>query len=128
MDLFATALALAGIPAPADRPIDGISLLPILQGAGPGERNVFFYYRDTKLFAVRKGPYKVHYVTQTGYGPAKPEVHNPPLLFNLEQDPAERFDIGKDHPDVIADIGKEVEKFKANLVPGKDQLVEVVKP
>ena len=128
MDLFNTALAVAGVPLPADRPIDGVSLLPVLLNTGPTERNLFFYYRDTKLFAVRKGPYKAHYVTQTGYGPAKPEVHNPPLLFDLEQDPAERFDISADHPNVIADIAKEVERHQANMVPGKDQLAEVENP
>jgi arylsulfatase A len=44
------------------------------------------------------------------------------LLFNLNIDPSERFDVAKDHPDILADIAREVEKHCANLVPGKPQV------
>jgi arylsulfatase A len=49
------------------------------------------------------------------------EKRDPPLLFNVVQDPSERFDVARDHPDVIAAIQRAVEKHQAELVPGKAQ-------
>ena len=37
------------------------------------------------------------------------------------KDPSEKFDVVKDHPDVLADILREVEKHRTHLVPGKPQ-------
>jgi arylsulfatase A len=124
MDLFATSLTLAGVPLPKDRPVDGVDLSPVLFGNGQGNRNVFLYYRDTAIFAARKGPFKAHFTTRSAYGKDQPVAHDPPLLFHLNHDPGEQFDVAKDHPEVLADIVKEVEKHKAALVPGKPQLEE----
>jgi len=33
-------------------------------------------------------------------------------LFNLENDPGERFDIAAEHPEIVADIQKEIEKHR----------------
>jgi len=125
MDLFNTSLKLAGAPLPTDRVMDGVDLSPILFGTGESLRDTMIYYRGDELFAVRKGPWKGHFTTANGYAsPGNPlafEQHDPPLLFNLEADPSERFDMAKEHPEVIADIRREVEKHRANLAPGKPQ-------
>ncbi|MHC4674830.1 MAG: sulfatase family protein [Planctomycetota bacterium] len=124
MDIFATCLKLAGVELPSDRIIDGKNLASILFGTGPCQRKVLFYYRGTKLMAVRKGPWKVHLITQGGLTrDADPTiVHYPPLLYQLEYDPSEKYDVGKDHPEVIADILKEVERHRAQMKPGEPQL------
>lgn len=127
MDLYTTIIKLAGGEVPTDRVVDGLDLRPALFGTGPSPRKTMFYYRGTELFAVRKGPYKAHFVTQSGYRGDKPVKHNPPVLYNLEHDPSEKYDVAKDHPDVIADIMKEVEKHRANLKPGEDQLAKRIK-
>jgi len=122
MDLFNTSLKLAGLPIPTDRVMDGVDLSPVLFGTGRSLREVMFYYRGEELFAIRKGPYKAHFQTAPGY--AKPmvfEKHDPPLLFQLDHDPSERFDVAKDHTDVLADIQRNLEKHRANLVPAKPQ-------
>ena len=49
------------------------------------------------------------------------EPHDPPLLFNLAQDPSEKIEIAKDHPEIIAEIQRELEKHRAGLVPGTRQ-------
>ena len=121
MDLFSTALELAGATQPADRPIDGRSLLPTLRGDTVSERP-FFYYRDTEVWAVRKGPYKAHLTTRSGYGPTPPVVHETPLLFHLEHDPSEQHDIAAQHPEVVADLLKEVERHRAGVQPVPSQL------
>lgn len=125
MDLFNTCLSLAGLPIPNDRIIDGVDLSPILFGTGPSRRDTIIYYRGDELFAVRKGPFKAHFQTSPGYAGVGAKVvfekHDPPLLFHLGHDPAEKFDVTKDHPDVITDIQREVEKHRANLTPGEPQ-------
>jgi arylsulfatase A len=122
MDLFNTSLKLASVPIPSDRVMDGVDLAPILFGTGKGLRDTVFYYRGDELFALRKGPFKAHFQTAPGYAnPLTFEKHDPPLLFRLDHDPSERFDVAKDHPDVLADIQREVEKHRAALVPGKPQ-------
>lgn len=87
--------------------IDSIDLTAALKGTGPSPRNELFYYWDSELRAVRKGKYKAHFITSGAYD--DPEVrtaHNPPLLFDLSMDPAERFNIAAEHPEVVADLIK----------------------
>jgi arylsulfatase A len=122
MDLFTTGVKLAGGKVPDDRVIDGVDLTPALRGTGPSPRQTMFFYRGTRLFAVRKGPYKAHFLTQAGYGQPAPKKHDPPLLFHLGHDPSEKYDVAGDHPDVLDDLAKAVEAHQAKLKRGKDQL------
>jgi arylsulfatase A len=121
MDLFNTALTLAGVSIPNDRLMDGVDMTPMLLGRGPSRRNLMFYYRTDQLYAVRKGPYKLHLVTAMGYSTEPPQGHSTPVLFQLENDPGERFDVAAEHPDVVADILHEVEAHRKDLVPGTPQ-------
>jgi arylsulfatase A-like enzyme len=122
LDLMPTFVSLAGGTLPDDRPIDGVNQTPLLLGTGPGQRDRMFYYRGAQLFAVRHGPFKLHYQTRAGYGQARAEVHDPPLLFHLPSDPSERFDVAKDNPGAIAAIEEIVAEHRAKLVPGEPQL------
>ena len=121
MDLFTTAATLAGANVPGDRVLDGIDLSGLLTGTGKGRDN-FFYYHGEQLYAARLGPYKAHYTTRPGYGPAKPEKHDPPLLYHLGDDPGETLDVAKQHPEVLAAIAALVQTHRANLVPVASQL------
>src|SRR5205814_4101581 len=108
MDLFTTAAALAGAALPSDRVIDGFDLRSTLTGVGSNPTRVLFYYWDNELRALRKGAYKAHLITGSAYGEGEPRrEHNPPLLFNLADDPGERRDVAAMHPDIIADLMKE---------------------
>jgi len=122
MDLFTTSLALAGAEAPGDRVLDGVDLSPALFGTGKSPRETMFYYRGTELYAVRKGPYKAHFITQPAYGPGARIVHDPPELYHLENDPGEQFNVTKDHPDVVADLIAEAERHKKTVTPVESQL------
>ncbi|MGQ9650042.1 MAG: sulfatase family protein [Phycisphaerae bacterium] len=124
MDLFPTFIKLAGGEVPRDRVIDGVDMSPVLFETGSSNRKTHFYYRGQRLMAVRKGPWKAHLMTQIGYGQKEPEKHDPPLLFQVEQDPSERFDVAKEHPDVVADLLAEIERHKATIQPVKCQLTD----
>lgn len=114
LDLLPTAAAMARAPLP-DRPLDGYDILPVLKGDGPSPRDFFAYYRGDRLYAARLGPWKAHFFTQTAYpsGPLVP--HDPPLLYQLEHDPGERFDLATDSPQVLAAIRARVEDHKARI-------------
>lgn len=116
LDILPTFCKLAGIEPPSDRPLDGYDIREVLKG-GPSPRREMFYYRAYELMAVRLGPWKAHFLTQAGYGQPQPERHDPPLLFHLEIDPSERFNVAAQHPEVLAEIQALVEKHRAGLKP-----------
>lgn len=122
MDLFTTFSQMAGVPVPDDRIIDGQDLSAVLLEGGSSPRETVFYYRGRELFAVRQGAFKAHFITQGSYGPPAREVHSPPLLFNVEEDPSEQFDIAAEHPQVLLQIQQIVAAHQTQLVPGEDQL------
>ena len=125
MDLFTTFSALAGVPMPKDRVMDGYDLSSTLFKNAPSPRKGVFYYRGTQLYAARLGNYKAHYITQGSYGQFGDKVvHDTPILYNLNEDPSENFDIGANHPEILADIDRMVKEHQSNLVKGKDQLAD----
>lgn len=124
MDLFTTFSKLAGVEIPKDRQIDGNDLSPVLFEGKPSPTEAVYYYRGDQLFAVRVGSFKAHYITQAPYGNDR-EQHNPPLLYNLDIDPSEKYNIADKHPDVLAKIQKVVDEHNANMVKGEDQLKDL---
>ncbi|WP_255443932.1 sulfatase [Robiginitalea sp. SC105] len=121
MDLFTTFSHLAGVPVPEDRAMDGIDLGPVLFEGEPGNRKEMFYYRGDELYAVRLGDFKAHFKTQSGYSPDKQE-HDPPLLFNLQTDPSEQYNLNQSHPQILQQIRNAVRSHQATMVKGPDML------
>ena len=68
LDLLPTFCALAGVNAPTDRVLDGYDLSAALLGKGRSPRQTMFYWRGSKLYAVRNGSFKAHFITQSEYG------------------------------------------------------------
>jgi arylsulfatase A len=124
LDILPTSCALAGVKLPSDRIMDGFDLSPTLFGKSHSPRQIMFFYRGTRIFAVRKGAYKAHFITRSGYGPDGETLHSPPLLYNLEHDPSEKYDLSENHPEIIEDIMAELERHKSTVVPVKNQLDE----
>lgn len=116
LDLLPTFVSLAGGTPQDDRPLDGADLSPVLLGTGPSPRDTMFYYHGATLYAVRKGRYKAHFLTKTSYvGQREPERHDPPLVFDLDLDPAERFDVAADHPGVVAELRALADAHRAEI-------------
>jgi arylsulfatase A len=122
MDLFTTALQLAGAKLPEDRPIDGVDLRPLLLEGKPLPERPYFFYRGAKLAACRLGEWKAHFFTQTGYGGPAAETHEPPALYHLGKDPGEKLNVAAEHPEVIERIRAAVKAHQDAMVPGAPQL------
>jgi arylsulfatase A-like enzyme len=106
MDLSATFAAIAGAKPPADRPFDGINLLPILADEQPEQSRTLCWRinrtgRQQK--AVRHGNWK--YI-QDG---------NVEMLFDLTYDIAERRDVSFQNPEVFANLKRRLAAWEADL-------------
>jgi arylsulfatase A len=121
MDLYTTFSTIAGVAVPDDRTVDGIDLSSVLFEGGESSRKDLFYYRDDILYAVRLGNYKAHFITQGGYKSDK-IFHDTPLLYNLNTDPSEQYDIANTNPAVIAEIQNVIKHHNEKLIKGPDLL------
>jgi arylsulfatase A-like enzyme len=129
LDLMPTLVTLAGGQPPTDRTLDGSDVSPVLFGTRPSPREVMFFYRGEHLYAVRKGPFKAHFVTEDAYGQDRHRTeHDPPLLFQLGHDPSERFNIADRRPDVVAEVRKIVEQHRKTVQPVENQLDKRIQP
>lgn len=122
MDLLPTFAKLADVQLPSDRVYDGYDIFPVLSGTGKSKRDVVFYYRGTEVFAVRKGAYKAHFITQPEYGSNVKTVQDPPLLYNLNVDPSEKYNIAEEHPDIIQEIKQVLAEHHKTVVAVENQL------
>ena len=136
MDILPTFCKLSGTELPDDRTYDGYDISPLLFGTGKNERDIIFYYRGQKVYAIRKGNFKAHFITQNEYGsttahpvtdPATiitstPEIHETPLLYNVSVDPSEKFNIAEQHPEVISEIKTILAEHLSGIVPVENQL------
>ena len=125
MDIFATISELSGVDMPDDRIMDGTSLMPIFQDASAEIRDEVYYYLGAELFAVRKGPWKLHYKTLTPYRGEQPVAHDPPQLFHLLLDPSEQRNVAEAHPDVIEMLNAVALEHQNEFVPPPSVLEQV---
>ncbi|MEM6708710.1 MAG: sulfatase [Pseudomonadota bacterium] len=114
MDIFSTVLSLAGVEPPEQ--LDGKDLSGTLLRRESSPRNGLFYYRSGELRAYRRGPFKLHLITEGAY--QRPPVrtdHEEPLLYHLHNDPAERFDVSAQYPEVVAAMLSDIDAHRESL-------------
>jgi len=122
MDLLPTFCNMAGTKLPQDRVYDGFDISQVIYGKGKSPRDEVIYYRGQKVFAIRKGAYKAHFIIQSEYGNDGPRELATPELYNLNVDPSEKYNIAEQHPDVIAEIREILKEHLATVVPVENQL------
>jgi uncharacterized sulfatase len=92
-DIFGTVAAAAGVSPPADRPIDGVDLLPFAAGAAGNPHQALFW---------RSGHYQVvladGWKLQTTERPAKT------WLFDLKSDPREEYNLVDQFPEKAREL------------------------
>ena len=123
LDVLPTIFRLTGEPLPKDRTIDGRDISPLLapkkfSGAVP---EFTFFYTDpgNKVSGMRKGPWKLHteLYTQIGdnYGYTNVTFNNP-LLFQVEHDFGERFNVAATEPAKVKELQDLEAAFKQKAV------------
>lgn len=124
LDLLPTFAAMAGAEVPGDRVLDGFDQSAWLTGNEPSARKSMFFYRDHRLMAIRHGDHKAHFITQTSYVPKRraPQVHQPPLLYDLAIDLREQNDVAAQSPEILEAIAKVREQHEAAMEPAASQL------
>ena len=123
LDLLATFCQLSGAELPTDRTLDSFDLSPALLGQGESPRRTMFFYTRGVLHAVRHDNYKLHWLTREPVHYGRPAIpHDPPLLYDVEQDPGEQYDLAAQHPEVVRELQALVVEHQRTVQPVVDQL------
>jgi len=123
LDLLPTIASLARAELPDDRIYDGYDLSPALLGKDVNPRDEMLYYHSSKLFAARKGKYKLLYFSNNPKGyPERIKKLKKFKLYNLEEDPSEKNNIIDQHPEIVAEIEEMVALHLETVVPVENQL------
>lgn len=117
MDLYPTILNLAQADLPTDRKLDGVDIYPILTGNRDQGNELVYYYNQDELYALRKGSWKIHFKTKSSESKEEGVIQDPPLLYNLDVDPSERFNETANYPEIIEDLQREYSEHIRSLQP-----------
>ena len=119
VDVFATAAAASGTALPADRVIDGVDLLPFVNGTANGPPHKILVWDAGSYQTVLVGDWKLQIIEKT----------HQQWLFNLVQDPTEQVNLAETHPEkagelkaILADLNR-----NARAKPKWPSLLEVPK-
>ena len=145
MDIFTTMAQLAGGRIPNDRIIDGKNILPLLtlkEAVSPHQ--FMFHYCGTAIHAVRYRPatgnvtWKAHFITPN-WGPGTEHCaqtgstclcfgehvtkHDPPLLYDITNDPYEEHQVDTtQYHDIILKMKEATEKHMQGIRPVPEQM------
>ena len=106
MDLTATILAISGAKVPADAKLEGINLMPMLNGGQPVPRTLFWRVNFTGLNqkAVRDGNWKLLLE-----GTAR--LH----LFDVVKDPGERDDLASSNTALVRKLYQQIAAWEKDV-------------
>ena len=107
LDLAGTIVALAGVAIPEEKPLDGVNLIPYLNGKNKSKPHETIYLRqfDRNRYAVRNGNEKIVILWKGGS----------PSLYDLSNDIAEENDLAKERPDRVREIDELRKKWNRQL-------------
>lgn len=127
MDWFPTIARLTGTKLP-DHPIDGLDLWPLLteSGAKSPHRDLFFYFNDCQLQAMRSGKWKLYFphnlvsTEQTELGrDGKPGKNShrkvETELYDLIDDIGEQKNVASEHPEIVMAMQERADAAREEL-------------
>ena len=114
LDISATALALAGVEPPKDRPLDGVNLAPFFTGEKTGDPHKMLLWRmkARNIWAVRMGDWKL--VAAHGWHDIPASVGKPRLI-NLGSDPGEFLDVSAQSPEKFTELKSAFDAWEKTL-------------
>lgn len=108
IDLFPTLCDLAQVPVTATKPMDGVSLKPLLMGdpaaASWPDREIISFQAGGKgrSISVRSQKYRLDAAG---------------ALYDMEADPDQKTDVAAQHPDEVARLKQVAKQFSAEVAP-----------
>lgn len=128
IDILPTLAAIADAPLPMKK-IDGVNLLPVLQGDenATARKTFYYYYRRNSLEAVTDGTWKLVFPhpgrTYVGFQPGRdgsPGVVDEDFLvagalYDLRRDPGEHYDVSESYPEIVAALEKVASTARRDL-------------
>jgi len=128
MDLFPTFCNLAGAKLP-DVALDGYDITETIRFGKENRDRIIYFYRFSTLYAVRKGPYKAYFREYKGDRKTnEPQyIHDlaKPELYNVDHDPAEKYDIAGQFDEVVTELKVLFREHEKSVVPVENQLDKI---
>jgi arylsulfatase A len=121
IDLLPTLAGIFGGDVPAN--VDGVDIWPMLTGKQPFiDRDILLFFDGLQLQCAHWGPWKLHVARYNSYAwtlePLNGRVNLPlprPELYNVDDDPAEGYDMAPEKPQVVANISNRMEALMATF-------------
>lgn len=107
IDVLPTSLAAAGVKADTAWHLDGIDILPLLEGKIDKLPPRELYFRFGVQHAVRQGDWKL----------VKVNIDMEPMLVNLSTDLGEKTDLSKQYPEKMAELQHLFDQWNATMQP-----------
>lgn len=126
MDFFPTILELAGLPAMPRQHVDGVSLVPVLQGGTIAGRDLFWHYPHygnqggEPSSIIRSADWKLIFYHEDGRCE----------LYNLADDIGEQYDLAKQNPERAVALKKKLDAWLAEtgaIMPKPDPRFDKIK-
>lgn len=108
LDLFPTALAAAGQKVRDGVKLDGVDILPLMEGKSDARVHPTLYWRFKPQWAIRDGDWKLEQ--------GRDGVTH---LFDLGKDPYEKTDLIKEKPEVVKELQAKYDAWNAQLMEPK---------
>jgi len=106
IDLLPTLTALSGVPINIDKPLDGVNLAPLLRGQTTQTH-------DRLIITRWGGRSNQHRISARGPRYMFNHVGN---LYDLVEDPGQRHNIAKQHPEITRRFKQAVEQYKKDVL------------
>jgi len=112
-DLYPTILEMAGLPPVPDQHVDGVSLVPLVQGSQELEREAIFWHfphysnhgMQSPGGAVRTGDYKLLEYFE----------NDSVQLFDLRHDEGEQHDLSRERPAQVAQLRQMLHRWRQSV-------------
>ncbi len=107
LDVLPTALAAAGAEVKPEWQLDGVNLLPLLEGKAETLGRDALYWRFGVQWAIREGDWKL----------VKASKDMAPMLVNLASDRGEQTDLSAANPDKAKQLQAKWDAWNASMMP-----------
>lgn len=129
VDLMPTFAEITTAPSPESQPVDGISLLPILQGKPLDTKRPVYFHFPLYLGGSKKDKVLPSYDGEQHYWRAVPsstlisgewkliyyDEYENYELFNIKKDISEQKNLAKEKPDIAVDLLKKMTKWREEV-------------